>query len=62
MPVVAIPCTKYFCREKNKIKQGVIESTDMANIDPHEDVPEESKNSRSPNGIVYFDGVFKYKS
>jgi hypothetical protein len=54
IPVVAMPCTKYFWRAKNNAKQGSIDNTDMANIDPHEDTPDESRKSRSPIGIVNF--------
>jgi hypothetical protein len=59
IPVVVIPCTKYFCNEKKRIKQGTSERTDMANIGPHDDMPEESKNSLSPMGTVYFGGEFR---
>jgi len=52
IPVVVIPCTKYFCREKNKIKHGIRDNTDMANIAPHEETPDESRKSRIPNGTV----------
>ena len=37
MPVVAIPCTKYFCREKNRIKRGIIDSVAIANAPPQLD-------------------------
>ena len=52
MPVVVIPCTKYFCREKNKIKHGISDNTDIANMDPHEETPEESRKRRRPSGTV----------
>ncbi|MPN63992.1 hypothetical protein SDC9_211761 [bioreactor metagenome] len=38
---------------------GISESTDMANIGPHEDIPEESKNNRSPIGTVYRFGLVR---
>ena len=62
IPVVAIPWTKYFCREKNRMKQGTMESTAMANMEPQDDIPEESIKSRSPIGTVYMGGEFRYKS
>jgi hypothetical protein len=37
MPVVDIPCTKYFCREKNRIKAGTMESVDIASAPPQLD-------------------------
>jgi len=59
IPVVAIPLTKYFCKEKNKMNAGMSESTDIANIGPQEDMPEASKNSLSPMGTVYLSGLVK---
>jgi hypothetical protein len=61
-PVVAIPWTKYFCRVKNRIKQGSIDNTDMANMDPQDDIPDESRKSLSPMGTVYLPGELRYKS
>ena len=59
MPVVAIPWTKYLCRVKNKVKQGNSDRTDMANIDPQDEIPEESRKSLSPMGMVKRAGVFR---
>ena len=62
MPVVAIPWTKYFCKVKNRIKQGIRDKTDMANMRPQEAMPVASKKSLSPRGIVKFCGELRYKS
>jgi len=59
MPVVVIPCTKYLCKLKNKIKQGIRDKTDIANIEPHEEMPVESRKRRSPKGTVYNSGEFR---
>ena len=34
----------------------------MANIDPQDEMPEESRNSLNPIGTVYFCGEFKYNN
>jgi len=59
IPVVAIPCTKYFWSEKKRIKQGRRERTDMANIGPQDEIPEESRKSLSPMGTVYLEGELR---
>ncbi len=48
MPVVDIPCTKYFCREKNRINAGAIERVDIASAPPQlETAPASPMNVRS---------------
>ena len=59
IPVVVMPCTKYFCREKNRMKHGTRDNTDMANIEPHEETLDESRKSLSPRGTVKRCGEFK---
>lgn len=59
IPVVAIPFTKYFWSEKNRVNAGTSERTDMANMGPHSDMPEESKNSLRPMGTVYLVGLVR---
>ena len=38
---------------------GMRESTDMANMGPQEDIPEESKKNLNPMGNVYLSGDVK---
>lgn len=54
-----MPSTKYFCKAKKIIKQGIRDSTDIANNGPQEEEPVESINSRSPSGTVYLSAEFK---
>jgi hypothetical protein len=37
IPVVVIPCTKYLCREKNRIKGGIKDSVAIASAPPQLD-------------------------
>ena len=56
MPVVATPCTKYFCREKKRRKQGISDNVDMANMDPQDEAPALSRKSLRPIGTVKVSG------
>src|SRR5512133_213311 len=61
MPVVAIPCTKYFCREKNRIKGGSIDSVDIASAPPQFDTePASPTNVRSALDTLYVSGRVRY--
>ena len=45
--------------EGNKMKQGIMASTDIANMGPHDDTPVESKKSLRPMGTVYLGGELR---
>src|SRR4051794_29552915 len=63
MPVVAIPCTKYFCREKNRIKAGITESVAIASVPPQFDTePESPTNVRNALDTVKISGLVRYRS
>ena len=61
MPVVAIPCTKYFCREKNRIKGGTIDSVDIASAPPQLDTaPASPTNVRNALVTLKIGGLVRY--
>jgi hypothetical protein len=59
IPVVATPCTKYFCKEKNRMKQGTRDKIDMVNMESPRGNPEASKKSRRLIGTVYLYGELR---
>ena len=61
MPVVVIPCTKYFCREKNRIKAGTIERVAIASAPPQLDTaPASPTNVRKALDTVKISGFVRY--
>src|SRR5512136_1156877 len=61
MPVVVIPCTKYFCREKNRIKGGIIDSVAIASALPQLDTaPASPTNVRNALDTLKIGGFVRY--
>ena len=57
IPDVAIPSTKYFCAQKNRINSGIMEQTDMAMTSFHFTASvDASMDNRSPSDKVNFFG------
>src|SRR6266567_3951834 len=63
IPVVEMPCTKYFCRVKNRIKAGMIESVAIASAPPQLDTaPASPTNVRNALATVKVSGLARYSS
>src|SRR5512137_2758689 len=61
MPVVVIPCTKYFCSEKNRIKVGTIDSVAIASAPPQLDTePASPTNVRNALDTLKIGGFVRY--
>ena len=61
-PELAIPSTRYFWNDTNKIHAGTIDSVAMANIAPKSDDVEGSLNNFSAILAVYISGLFRYRN